>query len=1055
MRNHLNEHGTGFHPGAIPAAFLHAHNYSQCPECDRIVHNRFRGICPKCRPARRERERLETLRNRASATSASASSDGASNVVPGVDATGPSTPNVPPLANETLTDADSFPSLAIIHGRFIPTVRHVPKDLRRLWAQCLSRSVARAVWANDVRAWSELQMLPKCVLCTPPRGGKSHQNQRLAWTRGRLNRWLAGERSELWRDIPKYQRPAPKQLSDKVARRQKQERCIELCGEGGYGNACKSLVKPPPLGHTRDVFQHLKAKHPEARNPVDLSSFGSASRHLVPTIDAPRVESCIRSFHQLSGGGPSGLRPIHLKDCIETAHRDEILQHVTALVNLLAKGDAPNSLAPFLAGAGLTALPKKDDDIRPVAVGDTWRRLTAKTLCATYKDDACKFFYPLQIGVGLAMGTEVGVSVARQWCKRHASDPSAVFVLIDFANAFNCVDRDAFLSQCRHQFPGLSRWVEYCYSQPSHLYFGQKEISSQRGVQQGDPLGPLLFSLALQPLLQQLQARRSRTGLQLVFSYLDDLCLAGDQQTVSEAFHWLKEAARNIGLEFNTSKCEVVPAAGANSTLNQSLFPQDVIFRNEGNFKLLAGPIGSAGFCNTHTQKRANKACELLKALGELPDPQVALTLLRQCASFCKLVYSLRVVPHRAHKAALHSFDDAVRNCVDSCCSFSLSDDDWTLASLSTRHGGLGFRSTEHHSPAAFLSSQVACHEHCAKIDPDFVWDPDNTQSDAHAAGAEFNSRVVPADHLTDATQIPSQQKLSAALDTCTLFKLRLAHRTDVHYQAHLNHTSSAGASQWIHARPSKSLRSHVDPSLYRLMMQRHLRAPIFESEFHCPLCDDIIDRFGDHCLVCPCGGDKTKRHNLLRNEVFYFCGSANLNPELERPGLLQPRPLSGSTQENGAARDDSGNRRPADVYLPRWRRGGPAALDFAVTSGLRTDIVRRSAVDGSIAASAYEDTKRSHLDTAASCQAEGLTFIPVVCEADGGGWGPAAQKTFSELAKHKSALTGEDASKVAVQLYQSLGLVLQRENARAIIRRFPNNASQNDEALLAAAAAC
>ena len=188
---------------------------------------------------------------------------------------------------------------------------------------------------------------------------------------------------------------------------------------------------------------------------------------------------------------------------------------------------------------------------------------------------------------------------------------------------------------------------------------------------------------------------------------------------------------------------------------------------------------------------------------------------------------------------------------------------------------------------------------------------------------------------------------------------------------------------------------------------------------------------------------------------MFYFCKSANLNPELERPGLLQPRPMSGSTQENGAARDDTGNRRPADVYLPRWRRGGPAALDFAVTSGLRSDIVRRSAVNGSSAASAYEDIKRSHSDTAASCQAEGLTFIPVVCEADGGGWGPAAQKTWNELAKHKSALTGEDVSKVAVRLLQSLGLVLQRENARAIIRRFPNNASRDDEALLAAAAAC
>ena len=93
--------------------------------------------------------------------------------MPGVDAAGTSTTSVPPPVNVAdaggvTGGADSFPSLDIIHGRFIPTVRHVPKDLRRLWAQCLSRSVARAVWANDVRAWSELQMLPKCVLCSPP-----------------------------------------------------------------------------------------------------------------------------------------------------------------------------------------------------------------------------------------------------------------------------------------------------------------------------------------------------------------------------------------------------------------------------------------------------------------------------------------------------------------------------------------------------------------------------------------------------------------------------------------------------------------------------------------------------------------------------------------------------------------------------------------------------------------------------------------------------------------------------------------------------------------------
>ena len=152
MRNHLNEHGTGFHPGAIPASFIHAHNYSQCSECDRIVYNRFRGTCPKCRPRRWAREDIDTLRTMASAANASAAT------------AAPSNPGSSTAAGGVL----SFLELDIIHGRFIPTVRHVPKALRRLWALCLSRAVARAVGANDISAWSELQMLPKCVLCTPP-----------------------------------------------------------------------------------------------------------------------------------------------------------------------------------------------------------------------------------------------------------------------------------------------------------------------------------------------------------------------------------------------------------------------------------------------------------------------------------------------------------------------------------------------------------------------------------------------------------------------------------------------------------------------------------------------------------------------------------------------------------------------------------------------------------------------------------------------------------------------------------------------------------------------
>ena len=141
---------------------------------------------------------------------------------------------------------------------------------------------------------------------------------------------------------------------------------------------------------------------------------------------------------------------------------------------------------------------------------------------------------------------------------------------------------------------------------------------------------------------------------------------------------------------------------------------------------------------------------------------------------------------------------------------------------------------------------------------------------------------------------------------------------------------------------------------------------------------------------------------------------------------------------ESGENRDVDGSRRPADVYIPRWRRGLPAALDFAVTSGLRNDIVNKSAVDGSVATTEYENFKRTHLNTEDKCKEEGITFIPIICEADGGGWGPAAHKVWSVLAKQKAILAGEQDSTIVSRLLQSLGLILHRENARAILRRSP-----------------
>ena len=68
---------------------------------------------------------------------------------------------------------------------------------------------------------------------------------------------------------------------------------------------------------------------------------------------------------------------------------------------------------------------------------------------------------------------------------------------------------------------------------------------------------------------------------------------------------------------------------------------------------------------------------------------------------------------------------------------------------------------------------------------------------------------------------------------------------------------------------------------------------------------------------------------------------------------------------------------------------------------------------------------------------------------------GPAANKEWSELAKTKAMLTGEQSSTIANRLLQRLGLILHRENARAILRRFPNIIDRDCQDLLAASVAC
>src|SRR6478609_10314439 len=117
-------------------------------------------------------------------------------------------------------------------------------------------------------------------------------------------------------------------------------------------------------------------------------------------------------------------------------------------------------------------------------------------------------------------------------------------------NAFNTIRCDVFLDAVAKFFPSLLHYAISCYGQSSDLKFGDYTMLSGEGAQQGDPLGPLLFCLALHELLSELKS-------ELVLGYLDDVSLGGSVRAVIKDFLYIETKAATLGLLLNRLKCEV------------------------------------------------------------------------------------------------------------------------------------------------------------------------------------------------------------------------------------------------------------------------------------------------------------------------------------------------------------------------------------------------------------------------------------------------------------------------------------------------------------------
>ena len=244
-----------------------------------------------------------------------------------------------------------------------------------------------------------------------------------------------------------------------------------------------------------------------------------------------------------------------------------------------------------------------------------------------------------------------------------------------------------------------------CYSaylSPSILSFGNHIVSSSEGPQQGDPLGPLLFSITIQPIFEKLKC-------ELVIGYLDDITIGGKVELVAadtETTVLVLEATK-MGLVLNASKCEIIhmenEISSEHDVFDNYLYVKPIDASLLGVL-ILPGPSVDAAL--------QSKCDDLKKAIDRLRfvDAHDAVVLLKNSLHLPKLLYTLRTsICH--DNSILSEIDTITRDGLSEILNLTFTDDQWLQAGLPVKDGGLGIRSVATLALPSFLASAESTDE--------------------------------------------------------------------------------------------------------------------------------------------------------------------------------------------------------------------------------------------------------------------------------------------------------------------------------------------------------
>ena len=155
-----------------------------------------------------------------------------------------------------------------------------------------------------------------------------------------------------------------------------------------------------------------------------------------------------------------------------------------------------------------------------------------------------------------------------------------------------------------------------------------------------------------------------------------------------------------------------------------------------------------------------------------------------------------------------------------------------------------------------------------------------------------------------------------------------------------------------------------------------------------------MIKEAGQPSSVHPVGVMLTYGEIIRWDVVGIVIVSSDTTPSV-MSSLLQPNQLLCLPQKEAPTIIAGTSSRPADVFLPTWSRGQPAALDVTVMSPLQQQTVSGAANSPEYALNVGIDRKLAA--NVVSCRENGVHFVPLMVETLGG-WSAEASETITRI---------------------------------------------------------